>query len=116
MMNSTLTFTQIKTCDISELMLIENACHSHPWSDKTFASCIGERYFGEKLLTNIATEHQQPPQRNAHKTIGFYVGEMVIDEATLMDICVEPNAQGKGYGKHGSRDFSVTPVIGANDS
>ncbi len=85
MTNST-TFTSITTDDISRLMPIENACHSHPWSEKTFTSCIGGRYFGEKL------GEQQ-------KIIGFYVGELVIDEATLMDICVEPSQQGNGFGK-----------------
>lgn len=85
-MNNSLKFTQIITTDISQLMPIENACHSHPWSEKTFATCIGSRYFGEKVS-------------QAQGIVGFYVGELVIDEATLMDICVEPSEQGKGFGK-----------------
>lgn len=97
-MNNTLTFTSIEKSDINSLMPIENACHSHPWNEKTFASCISDRYFGEKL----SETHE-----NFHKTqniviqniVGFYVGEFVIDEATLMDICVEPSKQGKGFGK-----------------
>jgi ribosomal-protein-alanine N-acetyltransferase len=85
-MNNSLEFTQIVTSDMSKLMPIENACHSHPWNEKTFASCIGGRYFGEKY--------------GQTKTIhGFYIGEFVVDEATLMDICVEPSEQGKGFGK-----------------
>jgi len=79
-------FTPVVTKDITNLMPIENACHSHPWSEKTFTSCIGGRYFGEKL-------------HNEHDIIGFYIGELVVDEATLMDICVEPNQQGHGFGK-----------------
>lgn len=85
-MNNSLKFTQIVTSDIDTLMPIENACHSHPWNEKTFASCIGNRYFGEKLL-------------QTKNVVGFYVGEIVIDEATLMDICVKPDEQGKGFGK-----------------
>ena len=85
-MNNSLKFTQIIPTDINELMPIENACHSHPWNEKTFATCIGGRYFGEKLS-------------DAQEVVGFYVGELVIDEATLMDICVEPSVQGKGFGK-----------------
>ncbi|MBU2926411.1 ribosomal protein S18-alanine N-acetyltransferase [Colwellia sp. C2M11] len=68
-------------------MPIENTCHSHPWTEKTFSSCIGGRYFGEKLA------------ETTEKIIGFYVGEFVVDEATLMDICVDPTEQSKGYGK-----------------
>ncbi|NQY89168.1 MAG: ribosomal protein S18-alanine N-acetyltransferase [Colwellia sp.] len=71
-------------------MQIENECHSHPWSEKTFRSCIGGRYFGEKI-----SESLNPPDN----IVGFYIGERVIDEATLMDICVKPINQGKGLGK-----------------
>jgi len=85
-MNNSLKFTPIIPTDINELMPIESACHSHPWNEKTFATCIGGRYFGEKLSEPLSI-------------VGFYIGEFVIDEATLMDICVKPSEQGKGLGK-----------------
>ncbi|MCP4988258.1 MAG: ribosomal protein S18-alanine N-acetyltransferase [Colwellia sp.] len=87
-------FIEITPDDVKDLMVIECACHSHPWSEKTFTSCIGGRYFGEKLRDKtIAT--------------GFYIGEYVIGEATLMDICVTPNQQGKGLGKVLLKQFLV---------
>ncbi len=89
-MNDSLTFTPIILPDITPLMQIEDKCHSHPWSEKTFRSCIGGRYFGEKLSETL---------RESNNIVGFYIGEQVIDEATLMDICVSPNNQGKGLGK-----------------
>jgi len=89
-MNDSLTFTPIILPDITPLMQIEDKCHSHPWSEKTFRSCIGDRYFGEKLSETL---------RESNNIVGFYIGEQVIDEATLMDICVSPNNQGKGLGK-----------------
>ncbi len=89
-MNDSLTFTPIILPDITHLMQIEDKCHSHPWSEKTFRSCIGGRYFGEKLSETL---------RESNNIVGFYIGEQVIDEATLMDICVSPNNQGKGLGK-----------------
>ena len=82
-----LSLHSILLTDVDKLMPIENACHSHPWSKKTFQSCIGGRYFGEFA------------QVNGQIPLGFYIGQLVMDEATLMDICVEPKAQGKGYGK-----------------
>lgn len=84
-MKQSLNFRPLTTTDVNILMPIEEACHSHPWSEKTFISCIGGRYFSE-----ILTQHQQ--------VIGFYVAEVVLDEATLMDICVEPSQQGHGFG------------------
>lgn len=87
-------FTEISKSDVSNLMEIEQACHSHPWSEKTFSSCVGGRYFGEQLSLN-----QQVPDIQNLNAIGFYIGEYVVGEATLMDICVSPTEQGKGFGK-----------------
>jgi len=81
------TFKPITVDDVSQLMTVEVNCHSHPWSEKTFKSCIGERYFGSYLVEDS-------------NIIGFYVGEYILEEATLMDICVSPDFQGKGYGKY----------------
>jgi ribosomal-protein-alanine N-acetyltransferase len=82
-----LSFHPISNDDASSLMVIENECHTHPWSEKTFKSCIGGRYFGYYL-------------KNENTITGFYIGEYVLGEATLMDICISPNEQGSGYGKH----------------
>ncbi len=71
---------------VEQLMLIELACHPHPWTEKTFRSCIDGRYFGDYLTMD-------------NTIVGFYVGEHVAGESTLMDICVPPELQGKGYGK-----------------
>lgn len=80
------TFSPITQDDVEQLMIIELACHPHPWSEKTFRSCIEGRYFGDYLtVNNIIT--------------GFYVGEHIAGESTLMDICVPPEQQGKGFGK-----------------
>lgn len=84
-------FTPIRQSNVTELMVIELACHQHPWTEKTFSSCIDGRYFGEYLTISNS---------NIDKVnIGFYVGEHVAGEATLMNICVEPNYQGNHYGK-----------------
>ena len=89
-MNSSLTFTPITLADINPLIQIEEECHSHPWSEKTFRSCIGGRYFGE-MISDTSNEELT--------AIGFYIAEHVIDESTLMDICVSPSHQGKSLGK-----------------
>lgn len=89
-MKNSLTFSPVSLTDISPLIQIENNCHSHPWSEKTFKSCIGGRYFGEKL---------NGTSNESLNIVGFYIGEFVIDEATLMDICINPTEQGKGLGK-----------------
>ena len=82
----TLSFQDITLNDVAILMPIENLCHSHPWSEKTLSSCIGGRYFGQ--LT-----------KSGDTILGFYIGQYVANEATLMYICVSPEQQSKGFGK-----------------
>ncbi|OKY27684.1 MULTISPECIES: ribosomal protein S18-alanine N-acetyltransferase [Thalassotalea] len=81
-----LQFTSINEGHVPTLLPIENTCHSHPWSEKVFRSCIGGRYFG------FLAQHQK-------EVVGFYIADLVADEVTLMDICIDPKHQGKGYGK-----------------
>jgi ribosomal-protein-alanine N-acetyltransferase len=64
-------------------MVIETACHTHPWTLKTMASCMGGRYF------NLAAFE-------GDRLVGFYIGEQAGPDFTLMDICVIPSEQGKG--------------------
>jgi len=79
-------YRAISTDDVNTLMPIEQACHVHPWNEKTFTSCIGGRYFGFSLTVS-------------QTLVGFYIGEYVAGEATLMDICIAPEQQGNSYGK-----------------
>jgi len=81
-----LVYNEVTIERVTQLMPIENDCHSHPWSEKTFSSCIGGRYFGQYAELD-------------NKIIGFFIGEHVAGEATLMNICVSPEFQGKGYGQ-----------------
>lgn len=80
------TLTAITQGIVEKLMVIELACHPHPWSESTFRSCIDGRYFGQYLTIDDSP-------------IGFYIGEHVAGESTLMDICIAPEQQGNGYGK-----------------
>ena len=95
--SNTNTFIEVQPSDVKSLMVIETACHSHPWTEKTFTSCIGGRYFGEKLEAGL--QGKNSPTDRQGTTIGFYIGEYVVGEATLMDICVMPSEQGQGFGK-----------------
>ncbi|WP_286235094.1 ribosomal protein S18-alanine N-acetyltransferase [Thalassotalea sediminis] len=84
--NTQLDFDIITPQIVPTLLTIENNCHSHPWSEQTFRSCVGGRYFGFFAM------HQ-------NEIIGFYIADLVADEITLMDICISPKFQGKGFGK-----------------
>lgn len=81
-----ITFKEVDESAIEQLMAIETACHSHPWTLKTMSSCMGGRYF------NLAAF-------NKNTLVGFYIGEKAGPDFTLMDICVTPSEQGKGIAK-----------------
>ncbi|MBU1619437.1 MAG: ribosomal protein S18-alanine N-acetyltransferase [Gammaproteobacteria bacterium] len=73
--------------DIPAMLQIEQAANSHPWSEGTFSTCFGERYFNAVLMDDN------------DEVIGFYIGEKVAVEASLFNIGLLPEAQGKGYGQ-----------------
>lgn len=81
-----INFKEVDESAIEQLMAIETACHSHPWTLKTMSSCMGGRYF------NLAAF-------NKNTLVGFYIGEKAGPDFTLMDICVTPSEQGKGIAK-----------------
>lgn len=78
--------------DATSIYDIETASNPFPWTKNTLLSCIGGRYITRRLSI-------------AGKDVGFYVGELVIDELTLMEICVAPEYQGHGFGQALLSDF-----------
>lgn len=86
------TITNFNKNDAEIIYDIETASNPFPWTKKTLLSCIGGRYITRQLLVN-------------NVVVGFYVGDLVIDEFTLMEVCVHPDFQGKGYGQLLLSDF-----------
>ena len=72
--------------DFDRLFEIEQQAHIIPWSKGTLLNNQGERYLNLKLLEQ-------------GKIVGFAICNVVLDEATLFNIAVDPAEQGKGYGK-----------------
>lgn len=80
------TFEAFSDNDIDAVLSIEQAAQSHPMSRAVMLSCFSKRYFNARILVdgNVA---------------GFYISEFLIDESSLIEICVSPAYQGKGLGK-----------------
>ncbi len=88
---NTSTQDQIKfvTADeqhLQQIYEIEKAAHSHPWSESNLSSCFASLYHNTGIELN-------------GELIAFSIIHQVIDESTLMDICVHPNHQSFGLGK-----------------
>ncbi|MGX3020472.1 ribosomal protein S18-alanine N-acetyltransferase [Ursidibacter sp. B-7004-1] len=80
------TISPIIDSDFSRLFEIEQQAHLVPWSKGTLLNNQGERYLNLKL----SIENQ---------IVAFAICQKVLDEATLFNIAVAPEFQGKGYGK-----------------
>ena len=72
--------------DLPEVLAIERLAYEFPWTQKGFESSLdqGLNYVFEN------TEHQ---------ILGYACFLTVLDEATLMNLCVAPSEQGKGIAK-----------------
>ena len=76
----------IISSDFDRLFEIEQAAHLVPWTKGTLLNNQGDRYLNLKL----SVENQ---------IVAFTICQTVLDEATLFNIAVAPEFQGKGYGK-----------------
>lgn len=76
----------IQEQDFDSLFEIEQKAHLVPWSKGTLLNNQGEKYLNLKLV-----EHNQ--------IIAFAICQIVLDEATLFNIAVDPHFQHQGFGK-----------------
>ncbi|MDO6526408.1 ribosomal protein S18-alanine N-acetyltransferase [Motilimonas sp. 1_MG-2023] len=72
--------------DLPQVIRIEAQAHAFPWSEKLFSSNFGTRYFNHVLSQD-------------ERVLGYYVASQAGVEATLLNIAIAPNEQGKGLGR-----------------
>lgn len=80
------TIYSLKPSDLAAAYGIEQRSHAFPWSEKTFVSNQGDRYFNLRLDVD-------------GEMAAFAVTQVVLDEATLFNIAVDPAYQRKGLGR-----------------
>lgn len=71
---------------LNEVFRIECAAHSHPWSE-TMIRDINSRGGCHHVL--VVDE----------QLVGYFYAQNIVGEVTLLNVAVDPNQQGKGYGK-----------------
>ena len=72
--------------DAVNMSKLASLAHSHPMSLTTIESCFGSLY------STLGLEVEGG-------LVGFAILHQIFEDATLMDICVDPSEQGKGYGQ-----------------
>lgn len=71
--------------DLERAFAIEQRAHAYPWSEKTLVSNQGERYLNYRLDAE-------------GKMAAFAITQVVLDEATLFNLAVDPDFQRRGLG------------------
>ncbi|WP_114192633.1 ribosomal protein S18-alanine N-acetyltransferase [Edaphovirga cremea] len=78
--------SSLTPADLARAFQIEKASHAFPWTEKTFDSNQGERYLNLKLTVDGVVA-------------GFAITQVVLDEATLFNIAIDPQFQRQGLGR-----------------
>jgi len=72
--------------DLDAAFAIEQRSHAFPWTEKTFASNQSERYLNFALRVDGVLA-------------AFAITQVVLDEATLFNLAVDPAFQRRGLGR-----------------
>ncbi|WP_319783375.1 ribosomal protein S18-alanine N-acetyltransferase [Oceanisphaera sp. IT1-181] len=94
-----LLFRALTPEDLDAMQRLEQSAHSHPWTRKTLASSFGQRYFTGSLWTAESGLGAEEGSEMRPELVGYFIADGVLDESTLMNICVAPAAQGQGLGR-----------------
>lgn len=73
--------------DLSEVMHVELSAYSHPWKLKNFEDCLTHSQYSCWIF------------EFNNKNSGHVILSMGAGEAHLLNICVHPELQGKGWGR-----------------
>jgi len=81
-----LIVNQMQLSDIDMVWQIEKQSNSFPWTKGNFEDCFKSGY--RTFLYSTGSD-----------LIGYSVVQSVLDEVHLLNICVKPEYQGKGFGR-----------------
>lgn len=88
-------FRPLTPDDLDAMLALEQAAHAHPWSRNVLADSFGHRYFTGSLWLPQHPTTTEVSQR----LLGYFIADGILDESTLMNICVAPEQQGQGFGR-----------------
>ena len=85
-----LTFRIMDKADLPGIVKIENDCQSHPWSLLQFLDGFNAGHTGWVACREF---------QGGELIVGFAVVSTVVDESTLLNLCVRPACQNQGVGR-----------------
>ncbi|MFT4197786.1 MAG: ribosomal protein S18-alanine N-acetyltransferase [Pseudoxanthomonas sp.] len=82
-----LALRPLREADLDAVMAIEQRAYPFPWTRGIFRDCLAAGYPAWLLL-----ERDLP--------VGYAVASLAADEAHVLNICIAPERQGRGLGRH----------------
>lgn len=79
-------FREMTAEDVPEILKIERRVYTHPWTEGIFNDCIRVGY-----NCWVYCEHET--------LLAYGLVSVAVNEAHILNLCVEPQQQGKGLGK-----------------
>lgn len=73
--------------DLDEVMRVELMAYPHPWSEKNFKDCLKNNIYSCWIF------------ELDKRAVGHVILSTVVGEAHILNICVIPEVQGKGWGR-----------------
>jgi ribosomal-protein-alanine N-acetyltransferase len=83
--------------DLPRLMQIERTCHLSPWSEPVMRESLQGRHRGFGLF-----ERSQ--------LVGFAITLDIVDECHLLNLCVDPAHQSRGFGRELLREIIARSI------
>jgi ribosomal-protein-alanine N-acetyltransferase len=83
-LNTHLNFRPMQLSDLPIVMAIERKCYPFPWTENIFKSCLKAGNLA--VVVEVSGE-----------IIGYALFSIVLDEASLLNICIKSSYQGQGY-------------------
>lgn len=80
------TISTLSTADLTKARAHRKRAHAFPWSEQTLASNRGERYRNYQLSVD-------------GEMAAFAITQVVLDEATLFNIAVDPRTSAAAWGE-----------------
>ena len=84
--SSQLEFRPMQLQDIDRVMEIELVSYPHPWTAAIFKDCLKAGYQGIMATSDPLD-------------IGYAMLSVAVGEAHLLNLCIHPAFQGRGYGR-----------------
>ena len=77
---------KMKTTDLAEVLALEQKIYEYPWTQGIFDDCMVVGYYCWVC-------------EDKDKVFGYGIMAVAVDEAHIMNLCIDPEFQGQGWGR-----------------